>query len=183
MVLHVAKGSFSSNLARVSFPAEADKIRNEMVAVEDFGGWAPAHIIGGGGAANIAASYIERNALFSEEGVQTQKEADRPAFALTLAAPAGAVRLDLPASDNELERAKVVLRLDDLSGAAIRDVEIGYPWGHLLPNAITLEDASVLAQCVRAMSKQELRVFGAVLEVEEGSRQHPDHGQRDDWAH
>lgn len=129
MVLHVAKGSFSSNLARVSFPAEADKIRNEMVAVEDFGGWAPAHIIGGGGAANIAASYIERNALFSEEGVQTQKEADRPAFALTLAAPAGAVRLDLPASDNELERAKVVLRLDDLSGAAIRDVEIGYPLG------------------------------------------------------
>ena len=47
-------------------------------------------------------------------------------------------------------------------------MEIGYPWAHLLPrDAITLEDANVLAECVRGMTREELRVFGAVLEVEE----------------
>ena len=47
----------------------------------------------------------------------TQKTADRPAFALTLASPTGAVRLDLPAPDEELERAKRALGLDDLRTA------------------------------------------------------------------
>ena len=45
-------------------------------------------------------------------------------------------------------------------------MEIGCPWGHLLStDSINLEDANTLAQCVRAMTSQELRVFGAVLEV------------------
>lgn len=278
MVLHVAKGSFSDDVAHISFPAEAAKVRNEVIAVEEFGGWAPAYVIGGDGAAKVPASYIERDALFSEAGVQklnqlaglvdamdldaqkvfagalmvdhakclddvlrvagslasyelfpgiktdeelghflvdtgpitgkfvfaeeakpyldyakigaeqrkqlggahteqgfvkrrevvqTQKETDRPAFALTLASPAGAVRLDLPAQDDALEQGKRALGLDDLDSVAIRDVEIGYPWAHLLPSAITLEDANTLAECVRAMSKRELKVFGAALEVEE----------------
>ena len=283
MVLHVAKSPFSNDVAHISFPAEADRVRNEVLAVEDFGGWAPAQITGGEGAAQALAGYLERDALFSEEGVrklnqlaglvdamdleaqkvfagalmvahakclddvlrvagsldsyelfpgiktdedlgrflvdtapitgkfvfaedikpyldyakigaeqrkllggvhteqgyvkrrevvQTQKEEKRPAFALTLASPAGAVRLDLPASDDALEQTKRALGLDDLGGTAIQGVEIGYPWGHLLPNAITLEDANTLAQCVRAMSKRELKVFGAVLEVEEPSTFH-----------
>ena len=47
-------------------------------------------------------------------------------------------------------------------------MEIDYPWAHLLPtDAITLEDANTLAECVREMTGEELRVFGAVLEVEE----------------
>ena len=279
MVLHVAKGSFSSDVAHISFPAEAAKVRNEVIAVEEFGGWAPAYVIGGDGAAKVPANYIERDALFSEAGVQklnrlaglvdamdldaqkvfagalmvehakclddvlrvagsldsyelipgiktdeelgrflvdtgpitgkfvfaeeakpyldyakigaeqrkqlggahteqgfvkrrevvqTQKKTDRPAFALTLASPAGAVRLDLPAQDDALEQGKRALGLDDLDSAAIRDVEIGYPWAHLLPkDAITLEDANVLAECVQGMTREDLRVFGAVLEVEE----------------
>ncbi len=278
MVLHVAKSPFSNDVAHISFPAEADQVRNEVLAVEDFGGWAPAQIIGGEGAAQALAGHLERDALFSEAGVQklnqlaglvdamdleaqkvfagaltaeharclddalrvagsldgyelfpgiktdeelgrflvdtgpitgkfvfaedikpyldyakigaeqrkllggahteqgfvkhreavqTQKEADRPAFALTLASPAGTVRLDLPAPEDELEQAKAALRLDDLSGAVIREVEIGCPWGHLLStDSVSLEDANTLAQCVRAMSKRELKVFGAVLEVE-----------------
>lgn len=279
MVLYVAKSSFSQDVAHISFPAEAAEVRNEVIAVEDFGGWAPAYIIGGDGAAQILTGRIERDTLFSEAGiqklnqlaglvdtmaldaqkvfagalmaehikclddvlrvagsldryelfsgiktdeelghflvdtgpitgkfvfdekvkpyldyakigaeqrkllggthteqgfvkrrevVQTQKTADRPAFALTLASPTGAVRLDLPAPDDELERAKRALGLDDLGSADIQEVEIGYPWAHLLPtDAVTLEDANTLAQCVRAMTGQELRVFGAVLEVEE----------------
>ena len=284
MVLYVAKSSFSSDVAHISFPAETDQVRNEVLAVEDFGGWAPAQITGGEGAAQALAGHLERDALFSEAGVrklnqlaglvdamdleaqkvfagaltaeharclddalrvagsldgyelfpgiktdeelgrflvdtgpitgkfifaeeakpyldyakigaeqrkllggvhteqgyvkrrevvQTQKEEKRPAFALTLASPAGAVRLDLPAPEDELEQAKAALRLDDLSGAVIREVEIGYPWGHLLStDSVTLEDANTLAQCVRAMTSQELRVFGAVLEVEGPSSFH-----------
>lgn len=284
MVFHVAKSRFSSEVEHISFPADAVKVRYDMIGLEEFGGWAPAHIIGGEGAADILTGYIKRDELFSEDGiqklnslaelvdamdmeaqnifagalrlentdnlddvlrvadsldnyemfpsikmdeelghflvdtgpitgkfvfaedikpyldyakigaeqrkllggahteqgfvkhreaVQTQKEADRPAFALTLASPAGAVRLDLPAPEDELERAKAALRLDDLSGAVIREVEIGYPWGHLLStDSVTLEDANTLAQCVRAMTSQELRVFGAVLEVEGPSSFH-----------
>ncbi len=279
MVLHVAKSPFSSNVAHIRFPAEADKVRYDVFAVEEFGGWATAHIIGGDGAANVPASYIERDALFSEAGVQklnqlaglvdamdleaqkvlagalivehakclndvlhvaesldsyelfpsiktdeklgqflvdtssvtgkfvfseavkpyldyakigaeqrkllggvhteqgfvkrrevvqTQKETDRPAFALTLASPTGTFHLNLPASEDKLEQAKMALGLDNLDNAAIRDVEIGYPWAHLLPmDAVTLEDANTLAECVREMAEEELRVFGATLEVEE----------------
>ncbi len=70
MVLHVAKGSFSDDVAHISFPTEVDKVRNEVIAVEEFGSWAPAYVIGGDGAAKVPASYIERDALFSEAGVQ-----------------------------------------------------------------------------------------------------------------
>ncbi len=279
MVLHVAKSPFNKDVAHISFPAETEKVRYDVLAVEELGSWAPAYIIGGDGAAKIPACYIERNALFSEEGVQklnqlaelvdamdseaqkvlagalvvehakclddvlrvagsldsyelfpgiktdeelgrflvetgpitgkfvfaeevkpyldyakigaeqrkllggahtgqglvkrrevvlTQKEADRPVFALTLSSPTGTVRLDLPTLDTELEQAKRALGLDNLDTAAIRDVEIGYPWAHLLPtDAVTLEDANVLAECVQGMAGEELRVFGAVLEVEE----------------
>ena len=114
------------------------------------------------GGAYTPNGYVKRR-----EVVQTQKETDRPAFALALASPAGIVRLDLPAQDDALEQAKRALGCD-LGNAAIRDVEIGYPWAHLLPrDAITLEDANVLAECVRGMTREELRVFDAVLEVEE----------------
>ena len=41
MVLYVAKSSFSQDVAHISFPAEAAEVRNEVIAVEDFGGWAP----------------------------------------------------------------------------------------------------------------------------------------------
>ena len=70
MVLHVAKGSFSDDVEHISFPTEVDKVRNEVIAVEEFGSWAPAYVIGGDGAAKVPASYIERDALFSEAGVQ-----------------------------------------------------------------------------------------------------------------
>ena len=114
------------------------------------------------GGAYTPNGYVKRR-----EVVQTQKETDRPAFALALASPAGIVRLDLPAQDDALEQAKRALGCD-LGSAAIRDVEIGYPWAHLLPSdSITVEDANVLAECVRGMTREELRVFDAVLEVEE----------------
>lgn len=117
--------------------------------------------------ADHGGAYTPNGYVKRREVVQTQKETDRPAFALTLASPAGAVRLDLPAQNDALEQAKRALGCD-LGSAAIRDVEIGYPWAHLLPrDAVTLEDANVLAECVRGMTREELRVFGAVLEVEE----------------
>ena len=127
----------------------------------DYAGIGAAYYAGHGGA-YTPNGYVKRR-----EVVQTQKKTDRPAFALALASPAGIVRLDLPAQDDALEQAKRALGCD-LGNAAIRDVEIGYPWAHLLPmDAVTLEDANTLAECVREMTEEELRVFGATLEVEE----------------
>lgn len=279
MVLHVAKNRFSSEVEHISFPADAEKVRYAVIGLEEFGGWSPAHIIGGEGAANILTGYIKRDELFSKDGVQklnrlselvdamdveaqnifagalrlentdnlddvlriagsldhymlfpniktdeelghylvdtgpvtgkfvfaeevkpyldyakigteqrirlggahttrgfvthreeaqTQKVEAKPKFSLTLASPTGTVRLNLPAFEDDLEQAKKALGLDSLDSAVIRDVEIGYAWAHLIPmGGITLEDANTLAECVQEMSEQELRVFGAALEVEE----------------
>ena len=281
MVFHVAKSRFSSEEEHISFPADAVKVRYDMIGLEEFGGWAPAHIIGGEGAADILTGYIKRDELFSEDGiqklnslaelvdamdmeaqnifagalrlentdnlddvlrvagsldnyemfpsiktdeelghflvdtgpitgkfvfaeeakpyldyakigaeqrkllngvhsdhgfvkrrevVQEQAVGSKPKFLLTLTSPTGTVRLNLPAFEDDLEQAKRALGLDSLDSAVIRDAEIGYAWAHLIPmDSITLEDANTLAQCVRAMSKRELKVFGAVLEVEEPS--------------
>lgn len=275
MILHVSKNSFSSEVEHISFPAEAAKIRSAMIALEEFGGWAPAHSIQGEGPAQCLTGYISRDDLYSEDGVQklnrlaglvdamdpnaqnvfagalraesvnglddvlriasnlgqyefiegitsnkelggwlvehrqaevefpkevwpyldyagigaayysdhggaytpsgyvkrreavqTQKEADRPTFALTLASAAGAVRLDLPFSNEGLEQAKEALRLDDLGSAVIRDVEIDYPWAHLLPmDSVTFEDIATLGECVWGMMGEDRETYGAVLEA------------------
>lgn len=115
------------------------------------------------GGAYTSSGYVKRRETAPEQAVE-----DRPRFALTLSSSAGSIRLNLPASDAELARAKGALRLDDPDAAAIQDVEIDYPWARLLPmELVTLEDANTLAECVRAMTEQEQRTFGAVLEVEE----------------
>ena len=67
----------------------------------------------------------------------------------------------------------------NMQGAIAAGLDVG---AYFFSNAITLEDANVLAQCVRAMSKQELRVFGAVLEVEEPSTFHAA-GTIANWPH
>ncbi len=279
MILHVSKSPSSNEVEHISFPADAGKVRYAMIGLEEFGGWAPAHIIGGEGPARALTGYISRDDLFSETGVQKlnqlaelvdamdltaqrafagalalehanglddvlrvagsldsyelfpsiktdeelghflvdtgpitgkfafpdevkpyldyarigaeqrerlggvhtpqgfmkRKEAaqaqsmeNKSRFTLTLASSTGSVRLNLPAADTELARAKRALRLDDLDAAVIGAVEIGYPWAHLLPtDSITLEDANTLAECVLDMTPQGLRLFGGVLEVEE----------------
>ena len=112
-------------------------------------------------------AYTPNGYARHREGVQTQKAEDRPSFALTLGSPTGTYRLNLPAPDAEFEQARGGLGLDSLDSAVIGDVEIGYAWSHLLPmDSITLEDANTLAECVRQMTQQALKVFGAVLEVE-----------------
>ena len=70
MVLYVAKNRFSSEVEHISFPTDAEKVRYAVIGLEEFGGWSPAHIIGGEGAANILTGYIKRDELFSEDGVQ-----------------------------------------------------------------------------------------------------------------
>ncbi|MCI8806609.1 MAG: hypothetical protein HFF20_02230 [Oscillospiraceae bacterium] len=117
------------------------------------------------GGAYTPSGYVKRR-----EAVQMQAEETRPTFALTLVSPTSTCRLGLPAADDELEQAKRALRLDDLGSAVIKNVEIDYPWAHLLDmDSITLQDAHILAKCVQEMTAQELRVFGAVLEAEQPS--------------
>ncbi len=142
-------------LAGVDFP---EAVRPYL----DYAGIGAEHYASHGGA-YTPNGYVKRR-----EAVQEQAVEAKPKFSLTLASPTGTVRLNLPAFEDDLEQAKKALRLDSLDSAAIRDVEIGYAWAHLLPmDGITLEDANTLAECVQEMSEQELRVFGAALEVEE----------------
>ena len=142
-------------LARVDFPEEVRPYLNyEGIGLE----YGDSH-----GGAFTPYGYVKR-----WEEVQTQKAEDRPSFALTLGSPTGTYRLNLPASDAEFEQARGALGLDSLDSAVIEDVEIGYSWAHLLAmDSITLQDAHILATCVQKMTTQELKVFGAVLEVEE----------------
>lgn len=142
-------------LARIDFPEEVRPYLNyEGIGLE----YGDSH-----GGAFTPYGYVKR-----WEEVQTQRTEDRPSFTLALTSAAVAVHLDLPASDDQMEAAKRALRLDSLDSAVIGDVKIGYAWSHLLPmDSITLKDANTLAECVRQMTQQELRVFGAALEVEE----------------
>lgn len=70
MILHVSKSSFSKEVEHISFPAEADKVRNALIALEEFGGFAPAHIIRGEGSAQILDGYIKHDDLFSKTGIE-----------------------------------------------------------------------------------------------------------------
>lgn len=126
--------------------------------------------IGAGYYADHDGAYTASGYVKHRKTTQTQKEEEKTAFALTLASPTGTCRLGLPASDDDLEQAKMALRLDNLGSTVIKNVEIDYPWAHLLDmDSITLQDAHILAKCVQEMTAQELRVFGAVLEAEQPS--------------
>jgi len=115
------------------------------------------------GGAYTPQGYVKRR-----ETAQVQAVDDTLTFALTLITAAGCCSLSFPASDSDLERAKQILRVGDLDRTSIIDIEIGYPWAHLLPmERITVDNANALAQCVNSMTKTEFTTFGAVLEAEE----------------
>ncbi len=70
MILHVSKKPSSNEVEHISFPADAAKIRSTMIALEEFGGWAPAHVIWGEGPAQCPTGYISRDDLYSGDGAQ-----------------------------------------------------------------------------------------------------------------
>lgn len=70
MVLRVSKSSISTEAEHISFPAEAAKVRSVLIALEEFGGYAPANMIRGEGSAQALTGYIKRDDLFSEAGIQ-----------------------------------------------------------------------------------------------------------------
>ena len=127
----------------------------------DYAGIGGAYYASHGGA-YTPNGYVKRRMVEQEQAVEPKSK-----FSLTLTSSIGTVRLNLPAFQDDLEQAKRVLDLDSLDSAAIVDVEIGYPWADLLDmDSITLHDAHILAKCVREMTDRELKVFGAVLEIE-----------------
>ena len=127
----------------------------------DYAGIGAEHYASHGGA-YTPNGYVKRRMVEQEQAVEPKSK-----FSLTLTSSTGTVRLNLPAFQDDLDQAKRVLDLDSLDSAAIVDVEIGYPWADLLDmDSITLHDAHILAKCVREMTDRELKVFGAVLEIE-----------------
>lgn len=127
----------------------------------DYAGIGAEHYASHGGA-YTPNGYVKRRVVEQEQTVESKSK-----FSLTLASPTGSIRLDLPTFEDDLEQAKRALGLDSLDSAAIVDVEIAYPWANLLDmDSITLQDAHILAKCVREMTDRELKLFGAVLEIE-----------------
>ncbi len=115
------------------------------------------------GGAYTAEGYIKRR-----EAAQTQAREEKATFVLTLATAAAACRLEFPAAEDALSRAREKLEVGDLNRATVSDVQIDYPWAYLLPlDTVTVEDANTLARCVSAMSDTERWAFGAALEAEE----------------
>ena len=116
--------------------------------------------------ANHGGAYTPNGYVKRRETPQEQVAADEAKFALTLISASGTYRIDLPASDDELEQARQTLRLRSIGQALLSDAKIDYPWAHLLPlDSIILADANTLAQFVQQLSEIELRVYGAALEV------------------
>lgn len=115
------------------------------------------------GGAYTPNGYVKRREMIPEQAAE-----DKSRFALTLISASGSYRINLPASDDELEQTRQALRLRGIGQAILSDAKIDYPWAHLLPlDSIILADANALAQHVSTMSETELRTFGAALEVEE----------------
>lgn len=113
------------------------------------------------GGAYTPNGYVKRREMIPEQAAE-----DESRFALTLISASGSYRINLPASDDELEQARQALRLRGIGQAILSDAKIDYPWAHLLPlDSIILADANTLAQHVSTMSETELRTFGAALEV------------------
>ena len=69
MIIHVAKSRYSSEVEHISFPAEAAKVRSAILALEEFGGYSPAQIIGGEGFAQKLVGRFSMDDLFSEDGI------------------------------------------------------------------------------------------------------------------
>ncbi len=118
------------------------------------------------GGAYALGGYVKRRDAAQEQAVEAKSK-----ISVTLASPTGSVRLKLPASEDNLEQAKKVLRLDSLENAIIRDVGSDYPpLVHLLPkDGITLEAANTLAERIQEMAVWDLRKFFAALCVENPS--------------
>lgn len=90
---------------------------------------------------------------------------------LTLASSQGEYRLGLPAADEELERAKQALGIEEFVQAGI--TAVGFSAQQLAPllplDAVAVEDANTLAECLQEMEGGELKKYYAALDVE-----HPD---------
>lgn len=107
MLFHVAKSGFSSEVEHIRFPADAAKVRYAMIGLEGSGSGAPAHIIGGEGAAGILTGYIKCNELLSKDGVRKLNSLAELVDAMALEAQnvfTGALRLENTGSLDDVLR-------------------------------------------------------------------------------
>lgn len=116
--------------------------------------------------------------VFTPEGYVRQRKAipalEKDAvICLTLATTEQSDTLLLPASEEQLEKAREALEIDDFSQAVIAGVkyyDMASCLDHLIPTGrVTVEDANSLALCLQEMKEEDggLMKFCAVLEVEQ----------------
>ena len=124
--------------------------------------------IGGSYYANHGGAYTPNGYVKRREIDQTQAAENKSKLTIELISGSRICRLDLPASEDELAQAKQVLDVSELCDEMIFAIENGYLWSDKLPtDDITLDGINTLAEYVLQMSENELKLYGAALEVEE----------------
>ena len=126
--------------------------------------------IGAGYCASHGGAYTPTGYVKRQESAPEQTLEDKSRLSLTLRSGSNTYHLAFPASDAELETARRMLGVAELTDDRIDSILVGYSWADTLPlDDITLEGFNTLAQYVQQMSDRELRLFGAALETEEPS--------------
>ena len=148
MILHVSKSPSSNEVEHISFPADAGKVRYAMIGLEEFGGWAPAYIIGGEGPAQALTGCIPRDELFSETGVQKLNQLAELVDTMDLAAQkvfAGALALEHANGVDDVLR--VAGSLD--SYELLLNIKTDEELGHFLVDTGQITGKYVFAEAVR----------------------------------
>ena len=117
----------------------------------------------------LGGVYTPHGLVKCREEAPMQVEVPREML-LTLTTSAQSCPLALPASEEQLERAKRTLGIEDFSQAVIANVEYTAPdLEQLIPtDCITVEDANEMALCLqRIKTDGEMMRYCAALEVEE----------------
>ncbi|NBI67894.1 hypothetical protein D1646_13995 [Pseudoflavonifractor sp. 60] len=115
--------------------------------------------------------YTPHGMVRRREEVPVQAETPR-AMLLALTASGQSYPLALPASEKQLDHAKRTLGIEDLSQAAISNVEYVAPYlNRLIPtDCVSVENANEMAHCLqRIKTDGEMLKYCATLEVEEPS--------------
>ena len=118
----------------------------------------------------LGGVYTSDGFVKRRENAPMQEEASG-IIALTLATAERWYYLSLPSSEEEIERAKQDLDVEDFAQAGITAVKFTTPQlNGLIPlDTITVEDANALALCLQEMKEEDggLMKFCAVLEAEQ----------------
>lgn len=175
------------NILHIADDLGSYELIEDVICDRDLGGWLVEHDMLGVNFPEAVRSYLDYVAIGTEyysdhggaytmHGYIKRKEAspqlaaeEKSVLRLSLASSKNTLTLALPASEEQLAAAKRALGVQDFAQAGIHGVEFApdYQSAMIPTDCITVEDANWLARCLQQMSADEMRIYHAVLEVEE----------------